>query len=86
MRYERCKIVFIYVSLVCKRKENVLLNMFCLLNFVNWLVDINECLEDNSVCQGGDCINTEGSYDCTCPDGFQLNDNKGCQGTSLSIF
>lgn len=49
-------------------------------------VDINECLEDSGFCQGGYCVNTEGSYDCTCPDGFQLNDNKGCQGTSLSLF
>lgn len=52
--------------------------------FKHGFVDINECLEDKNACQGGDCVNTEGSYDCTCPDGFQPN-HKGCQGMSLSL-
>lgn len=78
--------MFMYVSLVCKDKESVFVNTVCPLRLVNWLVDINECLEDKSVCQGGDCINTKGSYECTCPDGFQLNDNKGCQGKLLSLL
>ena len=42
--------------------------------------DQNECL-GNHVCQH-DCVNTVGSYHCTCRPGYQLiNDNKTCTGT-----
>ncbi|RMC12632.1 hypothetical protein DUI87_10156 [Hirundo rustica rustica] len=41
--------------------------------------DVDECLQDSNVCLRGSCINTEGSYKCTCPDGFQQIANRGCQ-------
>jgi hypothetical protein len=31
--------------------------------------DINECNIDPSLCLGGICINTEGSFTCRCPNG-----------------
>ena len=31
--------------------------------------DINECAIDTSLCSGGICINTEGSFTCRCPNG-----------------
>ena len=42
--------------------------------------DQNECL-GNHGCQHN-CVNTVGSYHCTCRPGYQLiNDNKTCTGT-----
>lgn len=33
--------------------------------------DINECLEQRDICDGGQCTNTEGSYFCTCLPGYE---------------
>ena len=37
--------------------------------------DINECSLDPSLCAGGICINTEGSFTCRCPNGKMLFGN-----------
>ena len=40
--------------------------------------DINEC-DDPQACQYGTCINTEGGYECECPEGFELSPSgNGC--------
>ncbi|KAJ7336047.1 hypothetical protein OS493_013422 [Desmophyllum pertusum] len=36
---------------------------------------INECDRGNNRCSHG-CVNTQGSYICTCPNGFQLSHNQ----------
>lgn len=43
-------------------------------------VDVDECLGDP--CQGI-CINTQGSYSCSCELGYQLGENGTCTGTEL---
>lgn len=35
-------------------------------------VDIDEC-EDLSLCNGSQCVNTQGSYDCKCSTGYKMN-------------
>ncbi|XP_061331610.1 fibrillin-2 [Pezoporus flaviventris] len=35
--------------------------------------DVNECLESPGVCSNGHCINTDGSFRCECPMGYNLD-------------
>ena len=47
---------------------------------MSFLVDINECLNDNGGCNHT-CVNKNGSYECQCNDGFYTNDNgRNCLG------
>ncbi|XP_019630400.1 PREDICTED: mucin-like protein [Branchiostoma belcheri] len=39
--------------------------------------DINECENGHMCDEHGDCINTEGSYECSCHPGYQLNKDHG---------
>lgn len=50
--------------------------------------DIDECSFSSYMCQY-QCINNPGSYSCECPEGYQLQGNRLCQGNavlSLSFF
>lgn len=33
-------------------------------------IDINECVENPSICNVGECINEPGKYYCRCPEGY----------------
>lgn len=48
------------------------------------LSDINEC-SMQGVCQNGDCLNTLGSFKCSCKAGWVLERN-GCVGEYLAHF
>ena len=46
--------------------------------------DIDECSADSSPCdENADCTNSEGSYSCTCKQGFD-GDGTICEGISMS--
>lgn len=50
---------------------------------MNDLSDIDECTIENGGCSEA-CINTNGSYTCTCTNGYQLgNDGKSCYSMYL---
>ena len=42
-------------------------------------IDIDECLTSNGGCDHN-CLNFEGSYECSCRDGYSLtSDNRTCE-------
>ena len=41
-------------------------------------VDVNECYSDPDACGRGECVNTEGSYECDCHHGYALDDAMKC--------
>lgn len=45
--------------------------------------DINECEIMRGLCEGGTCVNTDGSFRCECPEGFEYNpETHQCQDTN----
>lgn len=41
--------------------------------------DVDECEGSQNSCLGGECKNTDGSYQCLCPQGFQLANGTMCE-------
>ena len=68
----------------CTRPKFELMN--CILTTWHCLLDKNECLEQRGGCQHA-CVNTEGSFKCSCKTGFKLHSNgKDCVGMSAILF
>ncbi len=53
---------------------------FCEFHSHSCFPDINECEFSNYICQF-QCVNQPGGYQCVCPDGYQLQGTRMCQGT-----
>ena len=48
-------------------------------------IDINECEENIHICGLHGCNNTNGSYECICNNGYELDDTgKACTGNNTS--
>uniref|UniRef100_A0A3B4B8L5 EGF-like domain-containing protein n=1 Tax=Periophthalmus magnuspinnatus TaxID=409849 RepID=A0A3B4B8L5_9GOBI len=43
-------------------------------------MDIDECERNPLLCRGGDCVNTEGSFQCVCPEGHEISNRLECVG------
>lgn len=56
----------------------MILNVFCKLYVPT---DANEC-QDAFMCGNGTCTNTEGSFQCSCRQGFAPGPHETCEGTS----
>ncbi len=55
------------------------------MNFTNCTTDIDECAEDSDGC-GQVCTNTEGSFECSCNSGYELNgDGSTCNGEGNTL-
>ena len=49
-------------------------------------IDVNECTDSTHSCSHA-CINTVGSYNCSCPNGMKLGtDSKTCAGKLIYII
>ena len=49
--------------------------------YLHFPLDIDECKMYNGVCHGGSCINTIGSFRCSCTGGFRISDDLStCMG------
>ena len=50
------------------------------------LVDIDECTLEIDSCEHS-CVNTNGSYTCTCNEGYELDtDGLSCNGKPYKIY
>ena len=56
------------ITLVCFKKK------------IHFVIDVNECAIDASLCNNGRCVNLDGSYTCVCNAGFTLVNANSCNG------
>jgi len=55
--------------------------MFCKAVNVSVFSDINECERSDLCSPHGECLNTDGSYQCICERGFSVSaDGRTCEG------
>lgn len=53
--------------------------------FLVFSLDVDECDFPRDICRNGTCINTDGSYECDCYNGFERSENGDCQGMMLCL-
>ena len=49
------------------------------------LTDINECLQNDTCDENANCTNTDGSFMCTCYEGFS-GDGQTCTGVCIHTY
>ena len=62
------------------------IDIMCVINFYYVVPDIDECALDTDGCEQG-CINTPGSFQCDCSEGYLLNANGfTCDGGNIILL
>ena len=62
------------------------IKLFFVVFFFLLLADIDECADISGICRNGLCTNTDGSYQCTCFEGFRLaRDGEECIGKKREL-
>ena len=80
---------FEYCNCVCISYFN---GFFVVLSFTGYTIflDVDECTEGTDDCvDGATCMNTDGSFTCTCPHGYSGDgraNRNGCLGMRLKLF
>lgn len=78
-----------YYQLLCRCSGNRnltypihLLQVFVIYLSMLFLLDVDECASGNGMlCRNGQCVNTIGSFQCLCNDGYEVAlDGRTCVG------
>ena len=60
--------------------NNINIKRKALVNAINYIADIDECTAQDDICtSNAECINTAGSYECGCKEGYTGNQYH-CEG------
>jgi len=79
-RYE-----YIHVFPFSFLKHNMVSYVYDALSAVNFIADIDECSSGHTCDSSASCQNTDGSYVCTCDEGY-TGDGHTCRGMSLFVI
>lgn len=75
---EQCFWLFVLVS--CHLHWKVMTNVY-----ISLLADKDECTQISGLCGNGTCVNTAGSFRCSCHNGFRLDRRGYCRGEKVII-
>lgn len=65
------------------KSDRIMFESFSKPSLLMLVSDIDECEAIPGLCEGGSCVNTPGSFRCTCPEGKSRNPiNNICEDRS----
>ena len=77
------RVIAMYIPSSIGWMRNVTLLLINDMLVISLISDVNECLSNNGNCSH-DCDNSDGTYRCSCPGGFTLDDNSlSCSGKRI---
>ena len=72
---------FPYPPFLYKHVRSVIHDQWSIFFCFRYMLDRNECEDGSAICPANsDCLNTDGSYNCRCTEGYQLNEAGNCIG------